>query len=89
MPVDHRIKQNGDHGCPINYNIKVLEPRIRLVNLAHKAEFPKLHMGLVVLVKKNVGPHKFSIEKYQSCVSPKQNLPKFFWSCLTHFMNFA
>ena len=35
--------------------------------------FKKLHMVLVVLVKPNVSPHKFSIVKYQSCVSSKQN----------------
>jgi hypothetical protein len=39
--------------------------------------------------KKNVSPHSFSIAKYLSCVSPRQNLPIFCWSCLTWLMNFV
>jgi hypothetical protein len=39
--------------------------------------------------EKNVSPHSFSIAKKQSCVSDKQNLPKFCWIRLTGLTNFT
>ena len=39
--------------------------------------------------EKNVSPRYFSIAKYQFCVSPQLNLPKFCWSCLTGLTHFA
>ena len=49
----------------------------------------KLHMGLVVLVKKCQPSLIFYCKIPIFCVSPSQNLPKFCWSCLTGLTNFV
>lgn len=46
-----------------------LENHTKVLNSAHASGFMKLHMDLVVLVKKNV-THYFSVPKYQYSVSP-------------------
>ena len=51
--------------------------------------FMKLHMGLVVLVKKCQPSLIFYCKIPIFCVSPLQNLPKFCWSCLTGLTNFV
>lgn len=59
-----------------------------LLKSRHLTGFTNWLMGLVGLVKKNVSPHSFPIAKYESCVSSKQNLPKYCWLRLTGLTNF-